>query len=117
MRVVAVCAKPSVQDTKANVSTRTVGLTLIAIFSLHAYFRRSRLEAVPFAAYRHDVARRLRIIQLLPQPRYMHVHRARSDERLILPHARQQPVARKHLSAMVDQVTKQLHLLGGEAHD
>ncbi len=69
------------------------------------------------SAHGDDVAGYLRVVfELLPEPGDVDVYSPGPDERLVLPNARQQALARENVPTMVDEMPQQMHFFGGKAH-
>jgi hypothetical protein len=72
-------------------------------------------ELVPESVNRQNVLRQAGVgLELLPQPRDVDVDRARRRSRVIAPDLREQLVARDRRAAVLDEITEQVKLLGGE---
>lgn len=72
-------------------------------------------ESVAFAAGGEDVPGILGVVfNLLPQPGDVDVHGARCDVTHFLPDVLEDPLARDHRAAVIDEEAQEFHLLGGK---
>ena len=77
---------------------------------------RSMLEAIPLTARCQYMLGGLGLLlQFLPQPGDMDIHRALGDERLFAPNLMENLLAGQHLAPMVDEQPQQFRFLGGKA--